>query len=221
MRLGRCARRSFIAAALDAVRADCESGDRDRMFGTTPVADNTNIAAAPRLRRVERVDAGPEAGAVLCIFGSRDDGSDTQVRYSLAHKADASTTSVFSIATEQHASIESLFPVGRDSPGDDLPGIPRPEGSRRDFSATFEGEAYAVRIYEAQQSMPEVVARYDAQMIAAGWSRSAAVASAFPDARSYTKGPLEVVASFEQREGATIVSLASLEPLHPASPSTR
>ena len=95
---------------------------------------------------------------------------------------------------EQHASLESLFPTTGDAPGEDIAGVPRPEGSRRDFSATFDGESYGVRIYEAPRPMPDVVARYDTQMAEAGWTRSAAVASAFPDARSYTKGNLQIVA---------------------------
>lgn len=207
-----------VNATLDGVRAECESGDPQAMLGVELRPDDrARLPPALRLRRVERAVAGPEAGAMLCIFGSREDGGDTQVRYSLVHRSDEAT-SIFTVATEQHASLESLFPMTGDAPGEDIPGVPRPEGSRRDFSATFDGEAYGVRIYEAPRPMPDVVARYDAQMADAGWTRSTAVANAFPDARSYTKDDLQIVASFEQHEGATYVSIASMEPFGSQAP---
>ncbi len=205
-------------AALDGVRAECESGDQHTMLGVEfPPDDRARLPEGLRLRRVERVAAGPDVGAMLCIFG---EGEGTQVRYSLATRGEDSKTTVFTVSTERHASFDTLFPAEGDAPGGDIPGVPRPEGSRRDFSASFDGEAYGVRIYEAPRAMPEVVMRYDTQMADAGWTRSAAVAKAFPDARSYTKGNLQIVASFEQREGVTSISIASMEPLGTPAPAT-
>lgn len=204
--------RGGVAAALDEVRADCESGDRRRMLALPVEADDrTQLGPPLRLKKVERVEAGPDLGAMLCIFGS-ESGGDTQIRYARAQRSEgAATASVFTVATETNAPLDALFPAGGDAPGDDLPGVPRPAGARREFSASFDGETYGVRIYEAKGTMADVVTAYDAQMVAAGWARSSVVASAFPDARAYTKGPAQVVASFEEREGSAIVSLAALE----------
>lgn len=200
--------------ALDAVRADCESGDRVRMLGLPPERDeHTRGDPPPRLRKVERVNAGPELGAVLCIFDAPG-GEGTMVRYSRAQRSEgAKVTSVFTVSTESASPLDALFPTEGDAPGGDLPNVPRPEGSRRDFAASFEGETYGVRIYEAKGEMNDVVRKYDETMTKAGYASSAGVASAFLDARSYRRDGAQVVASFEQREGATIVSIAQLDPL--------
>jgi hypothetical protein len=202
-----------VARSLDTVRDECQSGDRAAMLALpAETSERPSSGPAPELRRIDREQDGAEAGAVLCVFGdAKSDGHSPQIRFSLARRVDAKTTSVFTIATETEASLETLYPLEGDAPGHDLPGVPRPLASRRDFSATFEGEAYGVWIYEAPGAMTDVVARYDVQMAAAGWKRSASVAEAFPDARAYTRDGLELVVSFEAREGATFVSLAPLD----------
>jgi hypothetical protein len=209
-----------VAASLDAVRRECESGERRLMLGLPAPSDEpSRLEPAPRLTRVDREEDGAEAGAVMCTFAAaqaQGGASDTQIRFSLAHRVDATTTSVFTIATETQGSLESLFTLEGDAPGSDLAGVPRPHGSRRDFSATFEGEAYGVVIYEVKGSMTDAVARYDAQMGVAGWKRSDVVAGTFPDARAYARDGLEIVASFEAREGVTFVTIAPLEPRSPA-----
>src|SRR6185436_16594220 len=78
---GTTTSKTDVRASLDAVRSDCESGDRRRMFGLPPVADApSRLEPAARLRRVDREEDGAEAGAVLCTFGAAQDGArDTQI----------------------------------------------------------------------------------------------------------------------------------------------
>jgi hypothetical protein len=95
-------------------------------------------------------------------------------------------------------------------PGGDLEGIPRPVGSRRTFAASIEGDSYAVRIYEVAGVLTDAVRDYDRRMQEAGWTRSEAVSAAMSDARAYSRGNADVVASFEPRDFTVDISIAPL-----------
>ncbi|WP_394822994.1 hypothetical protein [Pendulispora albinea] len=203
-----------IADALAQIRGECESSSPGTMLGTgEPGAAADGLAVAPEAIGLERVDTehGQGASAMLCTFREkhpRNGGSGTLVRYTLVKDAGSAGTSVFTIATESSTPFESLFPDEGDAPGDDLPGIPRPRGSRRVFSASLDGEPYGVRIYEARTALPDTVAAQDADMVAQGWVSSSAVAGAFADARSYRRGGTQVIASFNRVGEATTVTFS-------------
>ncbi|WP_394836068.1 hypothetical protein LVJ94_04070 [Pendulispora rubella] len=125
--------------------------------------------------------------------------------------ADADTTGIITVATESAAPLEVLFPAEGDAPGGDFDGVLRPPDSRRTFAATFDGEAYGVRMYELGRTISETVATPDEEMRKHGWSSSTAVAKSLPDARLYTRGNMEMVASFRSNpDRLTSVTIAPL-----------
>jgi hypothetical protein len=211
-----------MKATLDGIRHECEGGDLGVRLESDTGGDHANAAAPETLKltRMERQEVeGGQIGASLCVFKSMISGDDdgdnegearrTRIRYTLVHRLEDGRASVFTVATECGATIETLFPMEGDAPGGDLAGIPRPRGSRRTFAATVEGDSYAVRVYESKAALPDVIALYDQDMSSAGFTSSPTVANLLPNVRSYTRGQASLVASFETGEtGETVVSIA-------------
>jgi hypothetical protein len=146
----------------------------------------------------------------LCIFHDGDSHAENtaQVRYTFAHRNDDGRSSLFTITTEQRADAMSLFPAEGDAPGGDFSSVPRPRSSKRLFAAVIENENYAVRIYEQHTMLKDSVKQYDADMALAGWTASPDVVRDIPDARMYYRGEDRFVASFEDQNGTTRVSIA-------------
>jgi hypothetical protein len=201
-----------VAKALDAVDADCDSGDPARMLGIPSGyergAHQPHLSLTKRLRQ-----DGDGIAATFCIFhqGDGHDEGTAQTRYTFAERGDDHRVSLFTISTEKQTDLYSVFPLEGDAPGGDFPNIPRPRDSRRLFAATIEDDPYAVRIYESKKPMAESVTQYDADMALAGWQRSEAVAKAMPNARFYTRGDERFVASFEAADDASRISLAPFQ----------
>jgi len=219
-----------LGAALEGVHQECQSGDRTTMLGRAglPTGRDDQKAAGTSELRLTRFDHQATEGgaAMLCVFHETGgapppSGASPPVRYTLAKQADERTVSLITIATESSVPIETLFPAEGDVPGGDFDGVPRPNGSRRVFAASIEGESYGVRIYETRGALEDAVAAYDREMIAQGWSVSHSVASAMPDARVYLRGPVEMVASFQTADGVTSVTLAPLRAPEPPSSEQR
>jgi hypothetical protein len=201
-----------VEKALDAVGADCESGDSARMLGVPAIYERSSRQQNLKLTKMIRQDGG-DVAATLCVFHEGDlRGEGTaQTRYTLAHMNDDHRVSLFTVSTEARADLYSVFPVDGDAPGGDFPNIPRPRGSTRLFAATIEDDPYAVRIYETHSAMPDMVKQYDSDMALAGWKRSEAVAKEMPNARFYTRGEERFVASFEADKDTSRVSLAPFQ----------
>lgn len=139
--------------------------------------------------------------AVLCVFRSTETGERFE-RFSFV-RGDARSSSVTSVTRQSKADITEAFPKEGDAPGDDLPGVPRPEGSRRTISANIVETGHAVRIYELpRKAEPSEEIRLrreavDQQMRAAGFQPSAAVAKVLDDTRLYVRGSDRIVVSVE------------------------
>ena len=118
-----------VAATLDAIRQECESGDPRTMLGLPREAeDGAPPAHSLVLNRVERQVDQDDVGASLCIFhaanaGGSPEAGGAQIRYSLVHQVDEKTTGVFTISTEASAPLEALFPAEGDVPGGDFDGV--------------------------------------------------------------------------------------------------
>ncbi|WP_394836791.1 hypothetical protein LVJ94_07770 [Pendulispora rubella] len=201
--------RESLEGAVEGIRRECQSGDRATMLGGEAARDDRpSLGGDLRLDRIDH-QGTDNAAAMLCVFRQRDDS--TRVRYSMVKRADGGRTSIITVATDSAAPLETLFPAEGDAPGGDFDGVPRPPGSRRTFAAALDGEAYGVRVYEVQRALPASVGAYDDEMRTHGWSRSEAVAQRLPDARVYTRGPVQMVASFESSpDGFTTVAIAPL-----------
>lgn len=199
--------------AVAGIQRECQSGDGATMLyglgGAAAHDDRLSLGGDLRLERVDRQETD-NAAAILCVF--RQQGNAPRVRYSMVKRADGGRTSLITVATESEAPLEVLFPAdGQDAPGGDFDGVPRPPGSRRTFAATLDGEAYGVRMYEMKRTLSDSVGAYDKEMRTQGWFRSEAVAEKLPDARVYTRGPVQMVASFESSpDGLTTVAIAPL-----------
>ena len=194
--------------ALDAVARDCASGDRDLALGSRAAV--TEGPPHPIVLDHVRREAAPAAGAALCVF-RRDDGSDgaraPRARFALARAHDDQSSSVFSVATTDETSLAAMFPSEGDAPGGDLDGFPRPRDARRTFVAALGSRA--VRIYEARVPLARAVQMQDEDAARAGFSRDPSSAPV-DDARLYTRGDVDVVASFREVEGLAVVTITKL-----------
>lgn len=197
-----------VQAALEGVRDDCSSGDAARMLGVPDLAAEARAGIALAGVDMQRAD-GVSAGATLCRFRAPD--HSLRVRYVFAQSTGGDASSLFSVTTLSPTVLEDLFPANGDAPGGDLPGMPRPPGSRRLLAADVEGSGYAARIYETRESASGAIARYEEAMGTAGWSSSESVADVMRDeARAFVRGEDTLVASFRPAGDVTLVALAPL-----------
>lgn len=194
------------SAIADACGEDAETGGGDVL----------SIGDTPRKRFVRESvhrDDVPDgsASAVLCVFRSSETGERFE-RFTFV-RGDANASSLTSVTRQSKADLSAMFPIDGDAPGDDLAGVPRPDGSRRVVSATVLETGHAVRIYEVARKAPpdeELRARreaFDAQMRAAGFEPSAAVAKVVDDTRLYVRGNDRIVVAFELSSEVTRIVL--------------
>ena len=195
-------------SALDAVARECASGDSDLALGLRSVA--TEGGTHPIVLDHVRRESAPMAAATLCTFRHDDpqeQGRAPRARFVLARQHGAQS-SVVSIATTGETSLEAMFPSEGDAPGGDLDGFPRPRDARRTFVAAL--GARAVRIYEARTSLARAVQMNDEDAFAAGFVKAPASEAVGDDARLYTRGEVDVVASFREVDGLAVVTLTKL-----------
>jgi hypothetical protein len=193
------------AAVADACGKDSETGGGDALAAEGRVHNFVRES-------VHRQDAADDsASAVLCIFRATETGERFE-RFTLV-RGDAHASSQVSITRQSKAELAEMFPVDGDAPGGDLPGVPRPEGSRRVIAASVIETGHAVRIYDIArhgQSSDELSLRRDAfdrEMRAAGYTSSPAVATALEDARLYLRGSDRIVVSFERMPEGTRIAI--------------
>jgi hypothetical protein len=210
---GAMTRVAFASAALapsDAVGAAADACGKDEETGGGEVVAT---ADSPRRRFVRqalhRDDAADgTAGAILCVFESLDT-HERRERLTLVRGMRDGSSSVTTITRESPVELSAMFPVVGDAPGADLAGVPRPSGSRRVIAASVVETGHTVVIYESADAPLEAAARaFDAQMSAAGFASSPAVAAKLDDARLYVRADERIVASFERTGGTVRVALA-------------
>lgn len=194
------------AAVADACGQDAETGGGDVLAtGDTP----KKRFVRETVRRDDVADGS--ASAVLCVFRSSETGERFE-RFTFV-RGDANASSLTSVTRQSKADLNDMFPIDGDAPGDDLAGVPRPEGSRRVVSASVVETGHAVRIYEVARKAPpdeELRVRreaFDAQMRAAGYEPSAAVARVVDDTRLYVRGSDRIVVAFELSADVTRIVL--------------
>mgnify|MGYP001812920903 FL=1 len=95
------------------------------------------------------------------------------LRYAYAHRArtDAARTLLFTLWSDGSLPLGSLIPrAGLDSPGEDLPGVPRPEGATRLLSFHETAAPSRIAVYRNRGQAPADAAKvYRERLIADRW----------------------------------------------------
>jgi hypothetical protein len=81
----------------------------------------------------------------------------------------ADKTLVRMVWSEGKVSLRELFPEDKDTPGHDLPDLPRPVGSFRVVSAHVQGAGHDLVSYQSSQTPEQLDAFYAKQMKTLGW----------------------------------------------------
>ena len=138
------------------------------------------------LRGVYR-EGGQNQGVLACIDTGRplsvaevtrrlqqfaktgDLSSVGQLRYVMARR-DGSATSLLILWTDGKVPLLEMFPKTGDAPGRDVAGVPRPEGSRRLLSTSYDGLPYTVTVYRSPDEVRiPIVKWYTRNLGNAGW----------------------------------------------------
>ncbi|AKT36526.1 hypothetical protein [Chondromyces crocatus] len=117
---------------------------------------------------------GARVSALNAFVASGDLSAFGNLRYVFAERTEEGGTHVVTAWTDGKFNLFDMVPEGADTPGSDLPGVPRPMRSVRVLTATAEGVAYSVRIYDAAAPAEAIVAQYDRDLIEDGWEILAA-----------------------------------------------
>ncbi len=179
------------------VEQDCRSGRASLALARPTRTEGRDEIT---LTHVESQSASEGAvRASLCTF----EGGRT--RYTLAHRVDGASTRIFTIVNESTLPLEAMFPAERDAPGSDMPGVARPEQSRRTLTAIVNDGEHEVRTYETSLPIGETMTRYDHAMLSLGWATTASE----PEGRMYRgEDGKSVAVTFLATTDGTMVSLA-------------
>jgi hypothetical protein len=191
----------------DAAAAVAGTCGNDEETGGGDVIATSDSPGRKFVRERVRVDdaAGDSASAVLCVFRSKDTGERFE-RFTFV-RGNAKTSSLTSVTRQSKADLAEMFPIDGDAPGDDLPGVPRPDGARRTMAASIIETGHAVRVYEVAGSRDARRDAFDGQMRAAGYESSSAVAAAMDDARLYVRGSDRIVVAFAHTGDVTRIAI--------------
>jgi hypothetical protein len=134
-----------------------------------------------------------------------------ELRYIFAEKTASGRTHVVAAWTTGPFNLYAMLPErGRDAPGSDPAGAPRPPRSQRILTADVEGVPYGIRIYDSAAPPAEVIAHYDAEMASRGWERSVTKPVDGEAQRAYARPGADVLVLTQKDEGRTIVSLIEM-----------
>lgn len=110
--------------------------------------------------------------AITAFTQTGDLANIGNLRYVYAQKnPKKGTTSIRTIWTEGHFNFYSVMPKDQvgDAPGSDANNVPRPDHTRRVFTAEAANNQYAARYYLTDDAAKDVLAAYDAKMDKLGW----------------------------------------------------
>jgi hypothetical protein len=115
-------------------------------------------------------------------------GTLGDIRYVVVYKSESGSR-VFAAWTHGSFNLYKMFPKKGDVPGEDLAGIPRPNGGRRILSATVTGAPFGVNAYEVAGADPADVAReIDGKLVSRGWKVVPTAPGVPKDTQFYTLG---------------------------------
>ncbi len=128
-----------------------------------------------------------ESGTVLCMSGdagkvgwkdafrafqqSGDLSEIGNLRYVYAQKTKSGQTSIRTVWTDGHFNFYAVMPqdTNVDAPGSDAASVPRPDNSRRMFTAEAANNQYAARYYQSSDAPADALSAYDGKMKKLGW----------------------------------------------------
>jgi hypothetical protein len=115
-------------------------------------------------------------------------GALGDVRYVVVYKAESGSR-VFAAWTHGSFNVYKMFPDKGDVPGEDLAGIPRPDGGRRILSATVTGAPFGVNAYEVMGADAAAVAKeLNTKLLSRGWKLVPTAPGVPNDTQFYTLG---------------------------------
>jgi hypothetical protein len=198
-----------LADAMKAIDKECASGDESVALARDE-GSNEGARKPIRLERVASEEGGAGVRASLCIFADDGPASDEplrRVRYTVGHQLDDGRTALTTIVNESRTPLAALFPADGDSPGSDLPGVPRPAQTRRLLTAAMDDGDYSVRMYASSLSVASAMSRYDEAMSTAGFVTTGTL----PTARMYRRDGRSYMASFSETTTGSVIALAPFE----------
>ncbi len=155
-------------AVLDAAQAGCKLASDGVFDGMIRNGDSDRGYVACVVPAGKSLSAGDLADLVLEVLDSGDVSRFGPARYVYAERSRGRTHVVeVTIAAGLH--LGRIFPDQGDVPGDDVVGMPRPDGSRRILAAIAPGLPYQLVAYRSAGNAADVGASYRAGLAALGW----------------------------------------------------
>ena len=135
-----------------------------------------------------------------------------RLRYVYARETGPGQSHVVAAWTEGSFDVGALLPpkLGGDTPGSDSRVVPRPADAVRLLTADVEGVPYAVRLYDAAGAPEAFMAGYEASLLDNGWSK--VEGSSDPRARSYVRGPIDLMVVAGDHGARSMVSMVEMRP---------
>lgn len=112
---------------------------------------------------------GSRLAALNALAETGDLSKLGNLRYVYARRTDDGRTHVVTAWTDGAFNLFDLVPTNGDTPGSDIPGVPRPLRSVRMLTATADGVPYSVRVYDSSAPAEAILAQYDRDLIDQGW----------------------------------------------------
>ncbi|EYF06581.1 hypothetical protein [Chondromyces apiculatus] len=193
----------------DKVREELRARQQDRAAAGVVRHDNGGKGMVACFMRPEgSTTMGSRVEALNAFVDTGDLSKLGSLRYVFAERTENGSTHVVTAWTDGPFNLYSLVPSGGDTPGSDLPGVPRPLRSVRLLTASVEGVPYSVRIYDSEAPVEAIVAQYDTDLTARGWELKAGKLKT--GERVYGRGGAHVYVLPREDKGRTLVSLIQM-----------
>lgn len=223
--------KASVKQALDRVQAQCEAHPgplarelRNLATSVQRLASSGGALSALFSQAAITRQETEDEGSLLCFMGelpddgqfaqeferTRDLGKLGRMRYVRVERGDPATgegglTRIMALWTEDSLKLESFEPPPfGDAPGSDSALAPRPPGGVRVFSAVAVGSSYAVRLYETDRAVREVLAFYDSSM--KGWEQLSV--KGYEGGRAYVKDSMPLLVQVTEDGARTRVTVS-------------
>jgi len=135
-------------------------------------------------------------------------------RYVIVDRGPGATkTHVLRQWTDGEFNLVSMFPAQGDAPGRDLAEVPRPAGARRVLDASVDGSPFGVRVYDAPGAPESILARYEQDLVANGWTSVAVPEKDASKMRVFDLGASDLFITATRVGERSVVSIADMPPV--------
>ncbi len=146
---------------------------------------------------------------------THDFGSIGKFRYVHAVSKGSGKAAVQVVWTDGSFKVDNVMPPedGRDAPGSDSTGLPRPDHSQRILTATATGSNYAVRMYRTNDGEDAALASYDKQMDALNWAIIQPPDAVRGDSKGHwyeRDGEQTMISVSKDQEGRTVLTIGEM-----------